>query len=670
MIENTIRRSILLTLALVLIAQMLYIPVVTSLVFLVIWLFLLLNTRASKKPFSKILTYVLTLIALFSIYISHKTFIGVDAGVTVLSTFLFAKSLETKTRRDVIILFNFAMFVIASSFLFSQSFAMALVILLALLSCFIGLYRLQTVGFRQNSGGEIQAIKQDIGHVGKFIALAVPFFILLFLFFPRLPPLWHIPIPENKATTGISDSMSPGDIAELSQSSSLAFRIIGDIQALPTRTELYWRAMALDEYDGSKWTSHFFNQNVIQLNPADLKPKRTLNYQYLAADPTVMWIMSLEQSVPNEARFALGQDGRITPYRLTARTEPIQLKWLGSAEPPQIKNVALLEKLNTRYVENLDVQSQQLAQTLWQRSRQNPERYIAEVLQWYKQNRFAYTLSPGVLGQNRIDDFLFGSRQGFCEHFASSFAMLMRYVGVPSRIVVGYQGGQLAPDGKSWEVRQLDAHAWTEVYVNQHWRRIDPTAMIAPQRIDGGMQDYMEQDRTIFGRQQSTWAYQQISMLKKVRVWSDYASYQWQSKVVGYNAESQQQWFKKLGTNSAYAGVLILILSIGGIVALYFIWILWKKRKSLSSLEREIAKFAKNLPLSQQKVASESFRHWLQRLAENVPEQERAAFEQVITLFEQEIYVGTALSSHDIQYFKALLKTCTQSLKKSEKGLS
>ena len=398
MIENTIRRSILLTLALVLIAQMLYIPVVTSLVFLVIWLILLLNTRASKKPFSKILTYVLTLTALFSIYLSHKTFIGVDAGVAVLSTFLFAKSLETKTRRDVIILFNFAMFVIASSFLFSQSFAMALVILLALLSCFIGLYRLQTVGFSQNSGGEIQAIKQDIGHVGKFIALAVPFFILLFLFFPRLPPLWHIPIPENKATTGISDSMSPGDIAELSQSSSLAFRIIGDIQALPPRTELYWRAMALDEYDGSKWTSHFFNQNVIQLNPAELKTKRALNYQYLAADPTVMWIMSLEQSVPNEARFALGQDGRITPYRLTARTEPIQLKWLGSVEPPQIKNVALLEKLNTRYVENLDVKSQRLAQTLWQQSHQNPERYIAEVLRWYKQNSFAYTLNPGVLG--------------------------------------------------------------------------------------------------------------------------------------------------------------------------------------------------------------------------------------------------------------------------------
>jgi Transglutaminase-like enzymes, putative cysteine proteases len=266
--------------------------------------------------------------------------------------------------------------------------------------------------------------------------------------------------------------------------------------------------------------------------------------------------------------------------------------------------------------------------------------------------------------------FYLDQDKGFCEHFASSFAMLMRYVGVPSRIVVGYQGGQLAPDGKSWEVRQLDAHAWTEVYVNQHWRRIDPTAMIAPQRIDGGMQDYMEQDRTIFGSQQSTWAYQQFSMLKKVRVWSDYASYQWQSKVVGYNAESQQQWFKKLGYKFCLCRCFNSYIEYWWHCSIIFYMDFVDKRKSLSPLEREIAKFAKNLPLSQQKVASESFRHWLQRLAENVPEHGKAAFEQSIKLFEQEIYVGTPLSSQDIQCFKTLLKTCTQSLKKSEKGLS
>lgn len=670
MIQPSIQRAILLTLALVLATQVLYIPMATTLVFFIIWLCLLLNMRVNKKPLSKVWIYLLTLSALISIYLSHKTFIGVDAGVAVLTTFLFAKSLETKNKRDVIILFNFALFVIASSFLFSQSFGMAALVLTALMSCFIGLYRLQTVGFSQNLIGEIQAIKQDIGHVGKFISLAVPFFILLFLFFPRLPPLWHIPIPENKATTGISDSMSPGDIAELSQSSSLAFRIIGDIQALPPRTELYWRGMALDEYDGTKWTSHFVNQQATQFDVSQILPSKTLNYQYLAADPSVMWVMALEQSVPTEPRFLFGQDGRITPYRLTARTEPIQLKWLGIASLPQVVQSQWLAKLNTRYVHQLDHKSQRLAQELWGKSRADPERYIDQVFHWYQNKNFVYTLSPGVLGQNRIDDFLFGSRQGFCEHFASSFAMLMRYAGVPARIVVGYQGGQLAPDGKSWEVRQLDAHAWTEVYVNQNWRRIDPTAIIAPQRIDGGMQDYMAQDRTIFGTKQSTWAYQQFAILKKVRVWSDYVSYQWQSKVVGYNTESQQQWLKKLGVNSAYAGGLILVLSIGGVVVFYFIWIMWKKRKSLSPLEREITNFAKKLPLNLQKGTSESFRYWLQRLAENVPEQEKDSFEQAITLFEQEIYVGRALSSQDIQCFKALLKTCTQSLKNSEKGLS
>ena len=670
MIQPSIQRAILLTLALVLATQVLYIPIATSLVFFIIWLCLLLNMRVNKKPLSKVWTYLLTLSALISIYLSHKTFIGVDAGVAVLTTFLFAKSLETKNKRDVIILFNFALFVIASSFLFSQSFGMAVLVLLALMSCFVGLYRLQTADFEQTQQAEFQSLKHDVAHVGKFIALAVPFFVVLFLFFPRLPPLWHIPIPENKATTGISDSMSPGDIAELSQSSSLAFRIIGDVNALPPRSGLYWRAMALDEYDGSKWTSHFVNQQATQFDVAQIQQGKTINYQYLAADPSVMWVMALEQSVPIEPRFLLGQDGRISPYRLTARTEPIQLKWLGIATPPQSLQLKWLSKLNTRYVHHLDHKSQRLAHELWRKSGADPERYIAQVFHWYQNNNFAYTLSPGVLGQNRIDDFLFGSRQGFCEHFASSFAMLMRYVGVPARIVVGYQGGQLAPDAKSWEVRQLDAHAWTEVFLNGKWQRFDPTAIIAPQRIDGGMQDYIEQDRSIFGAKQSTWTYQQFSMMKKLRVWSDYASYQWQSKVVGYNAESQQQWYKKLGVDSAFAGGLMMILGISGIGLLYAAWLLWQKQKLMNPFDRVIYQFSKKLSASQQKQTAESFRHWMKRLSIDLLPDEQQNFDLSIQLYEQNIYASNVLSLEDVQRFKKVLKSCTQSIKKREKGLS
>ncbi|MGE8684073.1 MAG: transglutaminaseTgpA domain-containing protein [Acinetobacter sp.] len=670
MIKISIHYSILIMLALVLAAQVLFIPTATSAVLCLIWLCLLWS-KMNQKPLAKIWTFLLTIVALVTIYISHQTFIGIEAGVAVLTTFLFAKSLETKTRRDVIVLFNFALFVIASSFLFSQSFAMAAIVILALFSCFIGLYRLQTTDFISTSQVELKSLQQDFGHVGKFLGLAVPFFVLLFLFFPRLPPLWHIPIPENKATTGISDSMSPGDIAELSQSSRLAFRIIGDMKALPPRHELYWRAMALDEYDGRTWTSHFFNQQINRTDKLTVQNHKTLDYQYLAADPSVMWVMSLEKSIPNEQRYFLGQDWRITPYRLTARHEPIHLKWLGSANPSyQVAGLQQLERFNSRYTQQLDLKSQQLAQELWQKSHANPEQYIALVLNWYKKNHFSYSLNPGLLGQNRIDDFLFSTRQGFCEHYASSFAMLMRYSGIPARIVVGYQGGQLAPDGKSWEVRQLDAHAWTEVLLDGKWQRFDPTAMIAPQRIEGGMQDYMEQDQTVFGGQQSAWAYKQFSMMKNLRVWSDYASYQWQSKVVGYNADAQQQWFKKIGIQSSYMGILLLIVSIAGCVGFYYLWQVRNSYKALSKYERAIHSFSKKLPMQAQKMNHESFRTWLMRLSSNLAEEQQQSFLDAIQIYERSVYGADQQCLENMQQFKSLLKKCSQTLKMREKDLS
>ena len=186
MINAKIRTSIVLTLGLILIAQMAFIPVLLSIIFAIsivcIWIFL-----KRQQPFPKTGTFLLTALALGSIYLSHQSFIGVEAGVAVLSTFLFAKSLESKNKRDLIILFNFALFVAASSFLYSQSFGMAIVIVLCLISCLIGMYRIQTSEFEQEQTTQRAALQQDAKHVGKFILYAVPFFILLFIFFPRVP---------------------------------------------------------------------------------------------------------------------------------------------------------------------------------------------------------------------------------------------------------------------------------------------------------------------------------------------------------------------------------------------------------------------------------------------------------------------------------------------------
>ena len=542
-------------------------------------------------------------------------------------------------------------------------------VLLCLLSCLIGLYRLQTHEFRQlqNSSGAWQS---DAKHVAKFLILALPFFILLFVFFPRLPPLWAIPIPVQKSVTGMSDSMSPGDIAELSQSSSLAFRIIGDMNQLPDRNDLYWRAMVLDQYDGKTWTSSFVNEKPVAIQ--NLKNgKYSFNYQYLAADPHVMWVMGLEQSRPLQQNYQLKQDGRITPVRQILQNQPIVLRWLGNAQSQEqtLYKTGFLQQINTKIPEHLDEQSRQFAFEMFKRSGQQPERYVSNILQWYKNNGFAYTLNPGLLGENRIDEFLFQSRRGFCEHYASSFALLMRYVGIPARVVVGYQGGQLAPDRASWEVRQLDAHAWTEVLLHGKWQRIDPTAIIAPQRIDGGMQNYIESDRSILGNKEQKWRYRQFAVMKNLRIWSDYASYQWQSKVVGYDAEKQQGWLSTLGIKNAYASSIIMLLSILLVVAVYFIWIFYRSSRSVSAYERAIQQFSKQLEFNLRKQPAETFYSWMLRLAERAEQDQQQIFTQTAQHYQQQHY--SLMQNHQqIKQFRKMLKTCANALKNNRKSLS
>lgn len=670
MIHADVRTSILITLLLLLIAQVFFSPVLLSAILAVIMLCVFFSFRQQSKAVSKIWTFALTILALATIYFTYQSFIGIEAGVAVLSTFLFAKALETKSKRDVIILFNFALFVGASSFLYSQSIWMAIIILLCLFSCLIGLYRLQTSDFKHASNPSA-ALKTDAKHVGKFLLLALPFFILLFIFFPRLPPLWHIPIPEQKSVTGMSDSMSPGDIAALSQSSSLAFRIIGNVNKLPSRNELYWRAMVLDQYDGRTWTSSFVNQQPILNNTISKPTKQGFDYQYLAADPRLMWVMGLEKSIPKDPEYRLKQDWGISPIRSITRNQPINLHWLGDAQLQEqgLSQNNVLKKITLQTPTQLDEQSRQFALDMFQQSGQRPDRYVHNILQWYKKNDFVYTLTPGLLGENRIDEFLFQSRQGFCEHYASSFAMLMRYVGIPARVVIGYQGGQLALDRASWEVRQLDAHAWTEVQLNGKWQRVDPTAIIVPQRIDGGMQNYIENDRTILGNKEQKWRYRQFAVMKNMRIWSDYASYQWQSKVIGYDAEKQQSWLSKLGLKTAYAGILILLSSILLVVIFYFVWIYYRNRQYGSAYERAIQQFSKQLEEPLRKQPAETFFAWMQRLADGIEEDQHRIFIQTAEYYQQQQF-SVVPSDTRVKKFREMLKTCAYALKKRRKHLS
>ena len=654
---------ILAVLAFVLIGQVAFIPVTLSGLWGVIWLILVWRYSKQKiSPFPRLFLVFFSLLSLGLIYLNYQTLLGVEAGVAFLSTCLFAKSLEAKNTRDLLIVFNFALFVSASLLLHSQAFWMAVVVFSAFVICLMGLYRIQTGLFNQHQLLSNQ-LKNDVKQILKFVGIATPFFIILFIFFPRLPPLWAIPIQKNQATTGISDRMSPGDIAQLSQSSALAFRVVADMRQLPDRQELYWRALVLDEYDGTTWTSSFYNQQIKSVT----SNSQGVAYQYLAADEQANWIMGLEYSIPQERYLQLYQDDSIRPSKLIKRNQPIQMFWLGRTSTSSTLLSSRQIEFNTRFDHDRDQKAQQLAHQLFEQSQKQPEKYIKTVLNWYRKNNFVYTLTPGTLSGDRIDQFLFSSRKGFCEHYASSFVMLMRYAGIPARVVTGYQGGQFGLDGESWEIRQLDAHAWSEVYLDGEWQRIDPTAIIAPQRIDSGMQNYMAEDQKVWGDAQAqAWRLQQFKFLKNMRVWSDYLGYQWQSKVVGYDAEKQKNWLSKLGFNSSYSYVLILIIGIAGILAVYVGFYWWRQTRQQELYQRVIIQFQKQLPKHLHKRSEETFQVWMQRLSS--VDSDQKSFHQVVVLYQKIVFLEQN-TQQNIQEFKKLLKVCAIAIKQSQKNL-
>ncbi|AVZ85452.1 transglutaminaseTgpA domain-containing protein [Acinetobacter sp. WCHA45] len=654
---------ILAVLAFVLIGQVAFIPVTLSWLWGVIWLILVWRYSKQKiSPFPRLFLVFFSLLSLGLIYLNYQTLLGVEAGVAFLSTCLFAKSLEAKNTRDLLIVFNFALFVSASLLLHSQAFWMAVLVFSAFVICLMGLYRIQTGLFNQHQLLSNQ-LKNDVKQILKFVGIATPFFIILFIFFPRLPPLWAIPIQKNQAITGISDRMSPGDIAQLSQSSALAFRVVADMRQLPDRQELYWRALVLDEYDGTTWTSSFYNQQIKSVT----SNSQGVAYQYLAADEQANWIMGLEYSIPQERYLQLYQDDSIRPSKLIKRNQPIQMFWLGRTSTSSTLLSSRQIEFNTRFDEDRDEKAQQLARQLFEQSQRLPEKYIKTVLNWYRKNNFVYTLTPGTLSGDRIDQFLFSSRKGFCEHYASSFVMLMRYAGIPARVVTGYQGGQFALDGESWEIRQFDAHAWSEVYLDGEWQRIDPTAIIAPQRIDSGMQNYMAEDQKVWGDAQAqAWRLQQFKFLKNMRVWSDYLGYQWQSKVVGYDAEKQKNWLSKLGFNSSYSYVLILIIGIAGILAVYVGFYWWRQTRQQELYQRVIIQFQKQLPKHLHKRSEETFQVWMQRLSS--VDSDQKSFHQVVVLYQKIVFLEQN-TQQNIQEFKKLLKVCAIAIKQSQKNL-
>jgi protein-glutamine gamma-glutamyltransferase len=555
----------------------------------------------------KWLRILVAIAALFGVLFTYRTLNGVEAGTALLVVMAGMKLLETRTVRDLTVIVFLAYFALFSAFLYNQE-------LLRLPYMFVTAWLLTATLMRIHQTTLSMPVREAAGLTGKMFLQALPLAILLFLFFPRLPGnFWAIPA-RSEAISGLDDEMSPGDVSELSISGEIAFRA-KFVGAMPPANERYWRGPVLHDFDGRTWRG----QNTMYI-PQVVRPLGD-SYRYrITIEPHQRpWIFSLDVATEWPA-FA----NRTSDLQLTSRRGPIST--LASFDLESATRYAVDPPLPTRMrqadlhlPEGRNPRSLQLARRLRAQAGSDEE-FVQSVLRTFRVEQYYYTLEPPRLEINSVDDFLFNTRRGFCEHFASAFTVLARAAGIPARVVTGYQGGEFNTFGDYLIVRQSDAHAWSEVWFEERgWVRVDPTAAVAPERIERGIEAALSEGEPIPGRM-----IRNSRLLSQIRLTWDAANTFWNDQVVEFS-ETQQRWLaQRVGLDEVSwrsLGFALVAAFVAFFVALsaYLAWRFRPRaRDPVAQVYAQLCrKFAKvNLP----RLAYEGPRDYLNRLTAARPQ--------------------------------------------------
>jgi len=549
------------------------------------------------------------------VYLTQGTLIGLDAAVMLLLMLFMLKLLEMRRPRDALVVIYLGLFIVATAFLFDQS------IPLALFQCFSLLLLVAAlVGLQQTPGRNDPA--RAMRMAGVLLLQAVPLMIVLFVLFPRMGPLWAVNAPGQQARTGLAESMTPADVAELARSGGLAFRAAFD-GAPPVQSQLYWRAMTLSRFDGRTWSQSPLASGSM---PRHWEPQgESYSYQVIATASHQPWVFSLRGASSDDERLLLNRD-----FILQARRPLNQgMAYRAMSYPASLLEPLELEtqqrRLNLHLPEGFDPRSRDFAAELRQ-SHPDDADLLQALLRHFNREPFHYTLRPTPLGQHSNDEFLFDSRRGFCAHFAGAMTFVLRAAGIPARVVAGYQGGELNPRGNYVLVHQFDAHAWVEAWLpGQGWVSVDPTFQVAPERIERGLQEALQSEGSFLeGSPLAAVRYRNIGWLNNARLFWDDLNYQWQLRVLGYQSDRQSEFFRRwLGSADwQRIGLVSLVVLLLCMLPMAW-WILRPARRPVSRQRRAWLKLNRRLArLQLQAATGEGPRAWQQRLMQTLPGQQ------------------------------------------------
>ena len=533
---------------------------------------------AARRHFtmpSKWIRATLTLAAFAAVFASYGRINGQHAGVALLVVMVALKLTEMDQRRDVMVMMFLMYFVCSTHFLFSQELWTLVYLLLSTVA-------VTTVLIESNHAGEPLPMKVTLKRGGALVAQALPLMLLMFILFPRVPgPLWGLPSDAGAARTGLSDRMSPGDIASLIASDELAFRVTFDSGSAPPQNQLYWRGPVFWDFDGREWS-----EGGPMFSAAyPVQPQgEAIGYEVTLEPNRTSWLFALDavdqSRLPPDSLVTV--DGRL----LARKTIRERIAYRAFSYPRYLAATELPDqhrRMATRLPRGRNPQAVALAQG-WRAQGQDDAAVIQTALTLFREQQFFYTLQPPILASgDPVDEFLFSTRRGFCEHYASAFTTLMRAAGIPARVVTGYQGGARNLIGGYYTVRQSDAHAWAEVWLaGQGWVRIDPTAAVAPNRIEQNLTSALGTEEALpFALRRSG-----SDLLVQLEARWDWVNAQWNRWVLAYGPELQQEFLSRFGLSGWRDLMLAMIVALSAAVGLFGLIAL---RRALPSRQEDAA---------------------------------------------------------------------------------
>ncbi len=515
-----------------------------------------LHEKFNLPKLSKKITPVFGVLIFAIVYIQYKSILGQEESTTLLLGLVAISILNYETERDTLFLVLLGFLIVVLKAVFSLSFIWTIPALFSFFALWYSLIH----------NSKINRIR----YLFEITLRSIPALIVLFIFFPRLIIFQTKQANRVIVQSGFNEELNPGQFSEIALQNQTVFRAEFINTSMNTE-ELYWRGAILNISKGFVWHKGLVERATLN---SQNNVEGSLHYKVILEPLNLKNVFVLDSPVQVISSSSPITELSYSTFELgELANQQVQFEATSSLILNQNKINDPTDSQKYLTYPNLPPKAQKLVNEIKSKNPTLIGRLKALKI-FYQKKGFIYTLKPELYGNN-LDEFLFERKKGFCEHFAASFGTLARALEIPSRVVIGYQGGSYNALGQFWKISQKDAHAWVEVGLNGRWQREDPTALVTPLRISLGGENYFalsEDDQILFS--QNPKGLQKDSMssvFNQLRSFFENLNYYWTLLLLNYDLQAQLEFLKKFQGSGA-VGIFF--------ISLFFVFLIYQIRKS------------------------------------------------------------------------------------------